>query len=182
MEEMGVIDCVVTPISIPMKRNLLPLHVKKHAFLCHVATEMPVAFDEDGVLEFVKPLFEMQAMGSRNNVLIAFSEDRLAMVDALVAWQLYGGIALPIVGNVQSALTVLNQMLSVPLNGIDGGKRAISFTTNLPYPELDICDDWTMEQVLVYSLVNGNLPHTKEKRELFTMSQLDRNVLLEGAK
>lgn len=182
MEEMGVIDCVVTPISIPLKRNLLSLHIKKYAFLCHVATEMPVAFDKEGVLEFVKPLFEMQAMGSRNNVLIAFSEDRLAMADALVAWQLYGGIALPIIGNVQSALTVLDQMLSLPLNGINGEKRAVSFATNLPYPELDICDDWSMEQVLVYSLVNGNLPHTSDKRELFTMKQLDRDVLLDGAK
>jgi hypothetical protein len=98
--------------------------------------------------------------------------------DALLVWQLFGGIAMPLISNLETTLKVIDQMLQVPLNGLSGEKRAVQFATNLPYPELDICDDWSMEQALVYALVNGKLPHTLENKELFNLSGLDRDVLL----
>lgn len=177
MDEMGDIHCVVSPISVPVKRQLLPVHIKKNAFLVHVATEMPVAMDEQGVLEFVKPLFQMQALGSRNNVMIAFSSDRLVTADALLVWQLFGGIALPVIGTVEATLKVIEQMMSVPMNAFDAEKRGLQFVTGLPMTELAIADDWSLEQSLVYALVNGNLPHSQAK-EVFNLSQLDREVLL----
>lgn len=181
--ETGVIDAIVTPVSIPLKSTTLPFHIKRDAFLVHVATEMPLAMDEAGVLEFLEPLFAMQRIGSRNNVLIAFSgENRMTTGDALLAWQLFGGIALPVVDTVQNTLKILDQMLSVPMNGLSGEKRAVLFATNLPYPELDICDEWSLEQVLVYAVMQGELPHTSKQKELFSMSQLDRDVLLEKVK
>lgn len=176
--EMGdVIQYVISPISIPVKATTLQIHIKKNAFLVHVAETMPVAMDEAGVLEFLEPLFAMQRMGSRNNVLIA-TGDRMATGDALLVWQLFGGIAMPLIGNLDATLKILDQMLQVPLNGLSGEKRAVQFTTNLPYPELDICDNWSMEQVLVYALVNGKLSHKDEGKELFNLSGLDRDVLL----
>lgn len=180
MEEMGVIDGVVTPISLPVKQLTLPHHIRNDAFLVHVATEMPVAMDETGVIEFVQPLFEMQRLGSRNNVLIAFSqEDRMVTGDALLAWQLYGGIALSVVGNVATTLKILDQMLQIPLNGLNGERRAVQFATNLPYTDLSICDDWELEEVMVYAMVNGKLPHAESDKKLFDrLSQLDRDVLL----
>lgn len=179
MEEMGVIHGVVTPISIPVKEVTLPFHIKNNAFLVHVATEMPVAMDEDGIIEFVQPLFEMQKLGSRNNVLIAFSqEDRMVTGDALLAWQLFGGMALPVIGNIQTTLKVLDQMLQIPLGGLNGEKRAVQFATNLPYTDLSICDDWGIEETLVYAMVNGRLPHAGDKKLFDRLSQLDRDVLL----
>lgn len=180
--EMGdMINYVVSPISIPVKPSTFKPHVNKNAFLVHCTDKMPVAMDEAGVLEFLQPLFFMQQLGSRNNVLIA-TDERLAVADALLAWQLFGGIAMPTIGSVDATLKVLDQMLQIPLNGISGSKRAIQFATNRPYPELDICDEWTMEQVMVYAMINGHLPDGNDDKQLFNMSQLDRNVLLQKVK
>jgi hypothetical protein len=50
--EMGdVIQYVISPISIPVKSSTLQVHIKKGAFLVHVAETMPLAMDEAGVVE-----------------------------------------------------------------------------------------------------------------------------------
>lgn len=176
--EMGV-DCMITPISVPAKKAMLPIHLKKGAFLIHVATEMPVAMDGEGIAEFLEPLFRMQKMGSRNNILIAFGDNRMAVADALVVWQLFGGIALPVIGTVEATLKVIDQLLAVPMNGIDWQKRAAQLATGLPYPELDVVDQWGIERALVYAMVNGKLPFTeKDSGQLFDLTVIDRNELL----
>jgi hypothetical protein len=174
------VQYVVSPVSIPVNASTLQIHIKKNAFLVHVTSTMPVAMDEAGIVEFLAPLFKMQSLGSRNNVLIA-DGDRMATGDALLAWQLFGGIALPVIGNVNSTLKVLDQMLQVPMNALSGEKRAVQFTTNLPYTDLEICDDWSMEMVLIYALVNGKLPHS-DKEKVFDLSRVDRDTLLRDIK
>jgi len=176
LDEMGVIDAVVTPISVPVKKPTLPIHIKKNAFLVHVATEMCLSFDEEGVLEFLQPLFEMQQLKSKNNVLIAFGKDRRAVADSCLVWQMFGGIAIPVFGTIEATLKSIDSMLKIPLNGLSGDKRAIQFATGLPYTDLDICDEWSLEEVVVYGLVHGRLPYSDAK-DVFDLPKLNRDVM-----
>ena len=179
MDEMGVIDCVVTPISIPLKPMLLPVHIKKNAFLIHIATDMCLAFDKEGVEEFLQPLFEMQKLKSKNNVLIAFGKDRLAVLESCLVWQLFGGIAVPVFDTVETTLRTLDNLLSIPMNGLSGDKRAVQLSTGLAYPELGILDqDWSLEEVIVYGLVHGRLPFSDEK-DVFDFPKLNRDRMKE---
>lgn len=180
MGEMGDIHAVVSPISVPIKNEkMLSIHIKKNAFLVHVATEMPLAFDEEGVTEFLEPLFNMQRLGSKNNVLIAFARETNAMVDAILAWQMFGGIAIPVIGSMENTLRVIDDMLSIPLNGMDGSKRGLQMVTSIPFPQLEIADEWGTAATLLYAMSEGNIPYSENDKELFEMTQKDRDVLRE---
>ena len=174
-----MIESVVSPISIPVKEKLLSAHIKKGAFLVHIATEMPLAFDEEGVLSFLRPLLYMQRLGSRNNVMIAYTNDRRAMADGLLAWQLFGGIGLPIIKDIETTLKSIDDMLEIPLGGLNVEKRAMQLATKLPFDELDICDEWKLEEVLLYALTMNSLPSAETKKPFFNLSDIDRDVLLE---
>lgn len=174
--EMGdVIHAIVSPISVPTK--MLPVHIKKGAFLVHISKEVPLAFDEEGVLAFLDPLFKMQALGCRNNILVMDTGSTNATWDGLLAWQLFGGISLSIAGGLDNTLAIINNLFNLPLNGNDSNKRAVQMATGLPFSQLEIVDDWGLEKTLIYGMMNKGIPFAANDTNLFNMSDIDREIL-----
>lgn len=129
MSRIGGINAIVSPISIPPERTL-PVHIKKGAFLVHITDKMPLIFDGEETLDvFLRPLFQMQELGSKNNVLIpnVGEQQRLAVLDAMLIWQMFGGISLSS-ASLDSALKVLNDMLTAELPGKSGDVDVMSLS------------------------------------------------------
>jgi hypothetical protein len=116
--EMGGINYVVSPISVPLSVATLKIHINKGAYLVHVTAIEPIIFDVEGVMtDFLNPLFSMQSLGSKHNVVILNTADRRAVADGMLVWQMFGGIALPVVGDILTTLKTIDDVLTTKTIG-----------------------------------------------------------------
>ena len=115
---MGGIDYVVSPISVPLTLTTLKIHVAKGAYLCHVIKDLPIVFDVQGVIDdLISVLFTMQSFGCKNNVLIIDNKDRRSVADTMLVWQMFGGIAFPLIGDLQTTLKTIDDMVTTKTIG-----------------------------------------------------------------
>jgi hypothetical protein len=118
---MGGIDYVISPISVPLTSTTLKIHVAKGAYLCHVTKDLPIIFDVQGVIDnLISVLFTMQSTGCKNNVLIIDDKDRRTVADNMLVWQMFGGIALPLIGYLQTTLRTVDDIVTTKALGQSG--------------------------------------------------------------